>query len=73
MYNIIGYEIMEITKEEFYREKLLDENRSDRLLEQRNKPDNRFCRMCGKEIYPEQTDFSVIYPDVCNVCGTVQE
>jgi len=61
-----------IRKEEFYREKLLDEAREDRLMEQRNKPDSRFCSLCGREIYPTQNEFSVIYPDVCNVCGSVQ-
>lgn len=61
-----------ISKEEFYREKLLDEVRDDRLLEQQNKPDHRFCNLCGKEIYPEQSDFGVIYPNVCKICGTVQ-
>jgi len=63
---------MDINKEEFYREKLRDEERSDRLLEQRNKPDSRFCRLCGREIYPVQSEFGIIYPNICEICGTVQ-
>jgi len=62
----------EISKSEFYREKLQDETLEDRLMEQRSNPNPRFCRLCGKEILPVQADFGVVYPNICGVCGTVQ-